>query len=314
MYISNTSGLIAAASIKHSRPMLQVGDISILKRIVITMKQVGIFPIVIMTGVDYYEVQYDLFRYGVIFLKMEHPEDIQMIESLQYGLKYLQGKSRRVMVTPVNVPMFTPETLLHMMRTEGGIVKPVYHNKGGHPLLISQELVPDIMERTWENGMKSVLDYYWKEVRSIDVDVPGVLMSIHNESELHNHLKYHNNAILHPGITLTIEKEKAFFDSRIKLLLYLIADTHNVRKSCERIGLSYSKAWVMLNSLEKELGYKVVERSHGGSRGGRTRLTDEGMKLLQDFQVYEEDMSRYAYERFADLFQNLNQDLKKPED
>ena len=140
---------------------------------------------------------------------------------------------------------------------------------------------------------------------AVDVSDPGILMNIHNEQELHDHLEQHNHSILHPHLNLTIEKEKSFFDSRIKLLLYLIADTHNVRQSCERMGLSYSKAWNMLNHLEKELGYKVVERSHGGSRGGKTRLTARGVRLLQFYQVYEEDLARYAQQKFWNLFQNI---------
>ena len=305
MYVSNTSGLIAAASIKHSKPMLQIGDITILKRIVITMQQTGIFPIVIITGVDYYEVHYDMFRYGVIFLKMDNPDAPSMLESMKLGLSYLRDKSRRVMVTPVNVPMFSPNTLIRMMQEEAGIVKPSHKGRGGHPLLISQDLVPGILEREWAD-MHDVLQYYRDDTSVVEVNDAGILMNIHNEQELHDHLEHHNQAILHPHLNLTIEKEKAFFDSRIKLLLYLIADTHNVRRSCERMGLSYSKAWNMLNYLEKELGYKVVERSHGGSRGGKTRLTPQGVRLLQFYQVYEEELSRYAQQKFWNLLQHMN--------
>lgn len=52
MQISQTGGLIAAGSRQVALPMLQVGSIPIIERIVITFQQAGIFPIVIGTGAD----------------------------------------------------------------------------------------------------------------------------------------------------------------------------------------------------------------------------------------------------------------------
>lgn len=301
MFLTHTSGLIAAASEKSSKPMLQIGDITIVRRIVITMQQAGIFPIVIIMGSEHYDVLYDMFKYGVIFLKVEDCAAPSMMDSLRVGLSYLQDKSEHVMVTPVNVPMFSPDTLIRMMRTEGAIIKPSFHGRGGHPILFSAEKAREILAHDWENGLKDVLNAYRDEVVFIDVTDPGILLSIHNRQELQSHLDNHNSAILRPHVNLTVEKEKPFFDSRVKLLLYLIADMHNVKKACSHMGLSYSKAWIMLNELEKQLGWKVVERSHGGSRGGKTRLTDRGIQLLQDYQLYEENIARFVQKQFSEL-------------
>jgi hypothetical protein len=60
MYISRVGGVIAAASKKDAVPLLQVGSISIVKRTVISFQQAGVFPIVIVTGIDEEEVKYQL--------------------------------------------------------------------------------------------------------------------------------------------------------------------------------------------------------------------------------------------------------------
>lgn len=52
MRISQVGGIIAAASQKVAKPMMQVGSIPIIRRIVITFQQAGVFPIVVITGVD----------------------------------------------------------------------------------------------------------------------------------------------------------------------------------------------------------------------------------------------------------------------
>ena len=106
MRISKFGGLIAAASKKAALPMLQIGTIPIIKRIVISFQQAGIFPIVIITGVDEDEVKYQLSNYGVIFIPNQQPDHPQLLDSVKIGLQYLQGKCDRVAFTPVNVPMW----------------------------------------------------------------------------------------------------------------------------------------------------------------------------------------------------------------
>ena len=103
--INRTGGVIGAASKKDAMPLFQVGTIPIVKRIVITFQQAGIFPIVIITGTQEEEVKYQLSGYGVIFLKLEDCEQPKLFESVKTGLEYLEGKCERVMFTPVNAPM-----------------------------------------------------------------------------------------------------------------------------------------------------------------------------------------------------------------
>ena len=93
-----------------------------------------------------------------------------------------------------------------------------------------------------------------------------------------------------------------FLNSRLKLLLFLIADLQSVRQACLHMGLSYQKAWDMINRLEQETGYAVVIRQHGGKNGGKTCLTEQGLRLIRAFQRYEDEVSTFAQQRFETLF------------
>ncbi|MPM86736.1 hypothetical protein SDC9_133827 [bioreactor metagenome] len=106
--------------------MLKVGTIPVIKRIVISFQQAGIFPIVVITGVDEDEVNYRLRNYGVIFISIEQPEQPQLLDSVKIGLRYLSGKYDRIAFAPVNVPMITPDTARE-------IVTPSYRRCGGTP-------------------------------------------------------------------------------------------------------------------------------------------------------------------------------------
>ncbi len=82
MRISQVGGLIAAGSKPIALPMLQVGSIPIIERIVLTFQQAGIFPIVIVTGADEEDVKYRMAGHGVIFLPSEQPDGIELFSSV----------------------------------------------------------------------------------------------------------------------------------------------------------------------------------------------------------------------------------------
>ncbi|SFC15589.1 NTP transferase domain-containing protein [Clostridium uliginosum] len=293
-----TGGIIVAAGKNEPSPLLKIGSITAVKRIVLTFQQVGISPIVVITGYQAEEIEHDLANYGVIFLRNQQYENSQMFDSAKIGLDFLQNKCDQVIFNPVNIPMFTPETIQGMMECGKKVLSPSYHGKAGHPLLISSELIPKIIKYDGNMGMRGALQNIGVERQWMDIEDEGILHDTDDIDRLDQLLKKHNQHILHPFIKISIEKESLFFNSRTKLLLLLIQDTHSVRSACRHIALSYSKAWSMLNQLEQELGYAVVERKHGGSNGGKTYLTKEGIELLEKYQQFEQNVRQYAKEEF----------------
>lgn len=301
-----TGGIILAAGKPTERnephPLLKIGSISVVKRIVLTFQQVGISPIVVITGYEAEEIEHDLADYGVIFLRNKQYESSQMFDSAKLGLKFLQNKCDQIIFNPVNIPMFTPETIQKMMECHEKLISPSYHGKSGHPLLIDSELIPKILKYDGNKGMRGATQNLEIERHWMDIDDEGVLHDTDDIDRLDHLLKNHNQHILHPFVKISIEKESLFFNSRTKLLLILIQETHSVRSACRHIALSYSKAWNMLNQLEQELGYVVVERQHGGSNGGKTYLTKKGLDFLGKFQQFEQNVRQYAKDEFERLF------------
>lgn len=302
MKISRIGGIIAAASIKRTKPLLKVGSISVIQRIVISYQQTGIFPIVVVTGAEEYEVRYQLSGYGVIFIRNEDSESAELFESVKLGLEYLQGKCDRVVFAPVNVPMFTADTLRVLLSEEGGIVTPSYKGCGGHPVVIAEGVIPDILAFEGEGGLRSAMAAMPEYRKVVSVPDPGVTITISDGEQLQELLAEHNHALLHPRVQLSLERESSFFNPRIKLLLYLIHDTHSVRSACDRMALSYGKAWNMLNKLEEETGFPIVERKHGGKRGGSTTLTQQGLKFLRAWIQFEDRVFCFTQAEFVSLF------------
>ncbi|WP_133967803.1 winged helix-turn-helix domain-containing protein [Eubacterium limosum] len=109
------------------------------------------------------------------------------------------------------------------------------------------------------------------------------------------------DAALHPALKLRLARERIFFGPGPAELLMQIKQTDSVRMACEQMGISYSKGWKMINTMEEELGYKVTKRQQGGRNGGSACLTPEGETLLAKYQ----ELERRSREAVENIFQEL---------
>ncbi|MDO5136059.1 MAG: LysR family transcriptional regulator, partial [Eubacteriales bacterium] len=198
-------------------------------------------------------------------------------------------------------PMFTSGTLKQLMESGSAITVPTFEGHSGHPVMIHSRAVEEILGYQGPGGLRQALRMC-QDCRRLPVADPGILMSTHDESGLQRQLKEHNRSLLHPSVQLQLEKEFPFFHTRLKLLLFLIHETSNMRLSCTYLGLSYSKSWEMVKELERNLGFPVVERKRGGLEGGRTTLTPQGTEFLLAYQRFEEDVRKFTQDTFQKQF------------
>jgi molybdate transport system regulatory protein len=69
------------------------------------------------------------------------------------------------------------------------------------------------------------------------------------------------------------------------------------------LGMSYKRAWDLVDALNKQFGTPVVEASTGGQRGGGAMLTEAGRNLVADYRAIERAALRAAEPRLAALLQ-----------
>ena len=301
MLISRVGGLIAAASQKATKPNLQLGSITVIKRIVLTLQQAGVFPIVVVTGVESDAVKYQLAGRGIVFLHNEAYQDPELMDSVRIGLAFLHDRCERVVFAPVNVPLFSPDTLRALLATQGDIVTPSCRRRGGHPIVLSNCVIPDILAYTGADGLRGAIAGMEERRRWLEVEDEGISLSIHHEPELKAYLANHQQAFLHPYLQIAMEGEEELFETRAMLLLLLIGETHSVREASERMALSPSKAWNVINKLEKALGYAVITRHQGGFQGSSSELTEKGFAFMIAFQQYRESVLAYSSTQFDAL-------------
>ena len=77
-----------------------------------------------------------------------------------------------------------------------------------------------------------------------------------------------------------------------KELLTRVKKLGSLSKAASSMKMSYSKAWNLINRIENELGYKLLEKKVGGASGGSSTLTAEGEGFIEKFKYVEEELNK----------------------
>lgn len=87
-------------------------------------------------------------------------------------------------------------------------------------------------------------------------------------------------------------------------LLELIDETGSISAAAKRMKMSYSRAWNLVDEMNRAFKRPLVESATGGSGGGGAQVTKEGKKALALFRDFETALDA-ASEKFLMGFQKL---------
>ncbi len=287
------------------KPMLSIGSISVAQRIVATFQQAGITKIVMVTGFNATALERHLAGNGIIFLRNERYETTQMFDSVKIGMEYLKDKCDKVLFTPVDVPLFTAGTVRQILDSQADLACPMCEDRQGHPILIANHLLPEILADQGEQGLKGAMDRCSGELMRIYVDDPGTVHDADTPEDFSALVAYHNSQLVRPVVSVALTREKPFFDSKTAMLLMLIDETKSVRAAGQRMQLSYSSCWNLIRTLESQLSFPLIERSQGGAGGSTSVLTQRGRELLERYDAYEQKLKAFAKEQYQTFFGGL---------
>jgi molybdate transport system regulatory protein len=84
-------------------------------------------------------------------------------------------------------------------------------------------------------------------------------------------------------------------------LLELIAETGSIAAAARAMGMSYRRAWLLIEAANGLAGGPAVETAAGGSGGGGARLTPLGRELVARYRGIEAETERLVGERLRGL-------------
>lgn len=301
-----TGAVIAAAGPSKRtgafNPMRQMGPLTFVQRIIASLQQADVFPIVVVTGLDADALEAHLRKRNVICIRNEAYACSEMLDSAKIGLAFLRDKCARTFFTPVDVPLFSASTVLAMMESTASVVKPVYAGRSGHPVLLSCDIIPDILSYTGEGRLGDAIADSAREIAYIEVDDAGVLHGADTERVNDARIERHTRQLFRPAVEVSLLREDTLFDKSGAELLHMIDYFGTVKLACEKAGMSYSKAWKLLAAMEEKLGFALIMRRPGGGSGGESHLTEKGADFLARYERYVERVRQCARDAFAEEY------------
>jgi molybdate transport system regulatory protein len=84
-------------------------------------------------------------------------------------------------------------------------------------------------------------------------------------------------------------------------LLEAVRDRGSISAAGRTLGMSYRRAWLLIDALNRLFGEPVVETKHGGPAGGGAELTPLGHRLVRQYRTIEDKAHAAGADELADL-------------
>jgi molybdenum cofactor cytidylyltransferase len=190
------AGIILAAGrstrMGRSKALLVTPDgMSFVARLIHALAGGGVDGPIVVGRSDDAELQREVDSAGARFVTNPDADAGGQLSSLLAGLyKADRPGIRGLMVTPVDAPMVTPQTVSRLIAvfssTAAPIVRPRYQGRNGHPVIFSRELFDDLRHASPAIGAKSVLRAHEDAIVNVVVDDPGVIADIDTPEDYAN--------------------------------------------------------------------------------------------------------------------------------
>ena len=110
------------------------------------------------------------------------------------------------------------------------------------------------------------------------------------------------------GVRLTLRvdfgTDRAIGPGKV-LLLEAIRDTGSISQAGRSLGMSYRRAWLLVDDMNRCFREPVVTAQPGGAQGGGATLTAFGEKVVQKYRKIETEAPAAAKPQLHDLEASL---------
>ena len=108
-------------------------------------------------------------------------------------------------------------------------------------------------------------------------------------------------------ISIVLESGARIGPGKAKLL-ESIRDTGSISAAAREMGMSYKRAWLLLDSMNQAFTEALVRAAPGGSGGGGATLTPFGAELLERYRRIHDRASSIAADDVAALGRHARPD------
>lgn len=319
-----TGAVLVAAGLssrmKSFKPMLQLAGSTVIKTAIETLKSAGVSPIIVVTGREAEVLQRHISPLGVETVYNEHFASTDMFYSARLGMKKIKNRCDRFFFLPADVPLFAKNSLFAMMGyfdyAHCSLLLPRYKGQLGHPVLIKETLIDEILTYQGDMGLKGALDNLQTEKEILDLADAGLVMDADHPEDYQKLKNYAALMSLEDPLSFDLDivfrRKEPFFNLETAFLLKQIEKVNSLRQACLNMNISYSKGWRLLKAAESQLGFPLLISRTGGVKGGESSLTEEGKSFLEDYIQFFLQIEKKTEEAFHSFFaENFEIKLKE---
>jgi molybdate transport system regulatory protein len=84
---------------------------------------------------------------------------------------------------------------------------------------------------------------------------------------------------------------KAFGEGPYELLKR-VEKTNSLHEAAHQMDMSYSKAWKLIQSMEKRLGFSLLDKKVGGLSGGGSQVTSKAKDFMNRYGRFHKDVEK----------------------
>lgn len=99
---------------------------------------------------------------------------------------------------------------------------------------------------------------------------------------------------------IMLDDEIAFGPGKADLLM-AIQSTGSISAAGKHLGMSYRRAWLLVDAMNRCFQQPLVETATGGSQGGGTRLTPLGLEIMERYQQLQNDIRALGEKHFPEF-------------
>jgi molybdate transport system regulatory protein len=114
-----------------------------------------------------------------------------------------------------------------------------------------------------------------------------------------------------PRVRILIGSATALGPGKVDLL-EAIADSGSISAAARAMGMSYRRAWLLVDTMNRCFKENLVTTATGGRGGGGARITDVGMEVLRRYREMEAKAEASVCDEVAAFARLMTKSAREP--
>lgn len=159
------------------KPLLPVEESTVIERVIDNAGAAGIKEVVVVVGHRAESLLPTLRKKSVAWV-VNPAYHGEMFASIKIGVQQFKQTTRAFFLLPGDMPFIRPSTFVKLLRAfdpgKMDLLKPSFHGKSGHPILISTRKISAITSFEESGGLRALIKKQLWQTAELYLDDPGI--------------------------------------------------------------------------------------------------------------------------------------------